>query len=40
MPKLDAEQFDDPQCVAEFTQEIYQRMRKEESENMVPVDYL
>lgn len=40
MPKQDAEQFDDPQCVVEFTQEIYQRMRKEEEENMVPVDYL
>lgn len=40
MPKQDAEQFDDPLCVAEFTQEIYLRMRKEEGENMVPVDYL
>jgi type IV secretory pathway component VirB8 len=40
MPKQDAEQFDDPQCVVEFTQEIYQRMRKEEVENMVAVDYL
>jgi hypothetical protein len=40
MPKQDAEQFDDPACVVEFTQEIFERMRKEEVENMVPVDYL
>ena len=40
MPKQDALQFDDPQCVVEFTQKAYERMRKEELDNMVPVDYL
>jgi hypothetical protein len=40
MPINDAKDFDDPQCVAEFSQPIYLAMRREEMTNMVAVDYL